>query len=37
MTGLEVEVDLPGRGVRLELSVAPGETCALIGPNGAGN
>lgn len=36
MTGLEVDVDLPGRGVRLELSVGPGETCALIGPNGAG-
>ena len=36
MTGLEVNVDLPERGVRLELSVAPGETCALIGPNGAG-
>ncbi len=36
MTGLEIDVDLPERGVQLALSVAPGETCALIGPNGAG-
>lgn len=36
MTGLELDLDLPARGVRLALSVAAGETCALIGPNGAG-
>ncbi|MCW3158141.1 sulfate/molybdate ABC transporter ATP-binding protein [Micropruina sonneratiae] len=36
MTGLLIDIDLPGRGVRIELAVPAGQTCALIGPNGAG-
>ncbi len=34
--GIEVVADVPARRAVLDLSVAPGETVAVVGPNGAG-
>ncbi|GAA3604023.1 ATP-binding cassette domain-containing protein [Marihabitans asiaticum] len=36
MTGLEVRLDDPDRGVAVDLRVPAGTTTALLGPNGAG-
>lgn len=36
MSGLEVSVQVTGRDVRLDLTVAAGQVLAVLGPNGAG-
>ena len=33
---LHVDLEVPGRGLRARLDLAPGRTLALVGPNGAG-